>query len=38
MREPKKRNKYSNYDLDEMFDDARQEVIDRGEESTDISM
>jgi len=29
MREPKKRNIYSNYDLDEMFDDVRQKVIDR---------
>ena len=35
MREPKKRIIYSNYDLDEMFDDARQEVIDRGEEPTE---
>ena len=38
MREPKKRNIYSNYDLDEMFDDARQEVIDRGEEPTETAI
>ena len=38
MREPKKRNIYSNYDLDEMFNDARQEVIDRGEEPTETAI
>lgn len=38
MRNQKKRIIYSNYNLDEMFDDARQEVIDRGEEPTDTAI
>lgn len=38
MRNPKKRIIYSNYNLDELFDDARQEVIDRGEEPTETAI
>lgn len=38
MRNQKKRIIYSNYNLDEMFDDARQEVIDRGEEPIDTAI
>lgn len=38
MRNQKKRIIYSNYNLDEMFDDTRQEVIDRGEEPTDTAI